>query len=488
MTGLGHFIANRWTYGEGEVFSSVDPATGEALWAGRAAGEREVREAVAAARAAFSGWAEAPLAERIRYLEAFGGQIGRHRSELAEAICRDTGKPLWEALSEVASMVGKISVSIEAHNDRCRAALAEVPGGISAMRFKPHGVIAVFSPFNLPGHLANSHVVPALLAGNTVVWKPSELAPLVAERVAELWEAAGLPAGVINMVQGGREAGRVLTAHEDLDGLFFTGSYETGRAIHAAFAGRPEAILVLELGGNNPLVVWEVADLAAAAHLTIQSAFITAGQRCTCARRLIVPEGAEGTAFLDRLLAMTARIRVGRYTDRPEPYMGPVISVQAAERLLAAQAGLARAGGESLRPLEVLEPGSGLLSPGLMDVTAVAERPDVELFGPFLQVIRVKDFASAVAEANRSAYGLSAGLLSDSRSLYEAFSHRIRAGVVNWNRQITGASGYLPFGGVGRSGNHRPSGYYAASYCAYPVASLEINELKMPAQPTPGLE
>lgn len=487
IAGRGHFIANRWIAGEGPVLSSVDPATAETLWEGRAATEGEVGEAVRSARGAWGAWAETPVAERIRHVEAFGGQIGRRRAELAESISLDTGKPLWEALTEVAAMVGKISVSIEAHNDRCRSTLSEVPGGIAATRFKPHGAVAVFSPFNLPGHLANSHLVPALLAGNTIVWKPSEQAPLVAERVAELWEAAGLPPGVVNMVQGGPQTGAFLIAEPDLDGAFFTGSYEAGRAIHRAFGGRMEKILVLEMGGNNPLVVWEAEDLEAASFLAIQSAFITAGQRCTCARRLIVSQGRAGERFLARLVADAARIRVGRYTDQPEPYMGPVISRKAAEGFLEAEGELAEAGGVSLLPMKSLRPATGFLTPGIMDVTAVSDGPDRELFAPFLQVIRVKDFDEAIAEANRTAYGLSAGLVSDSRPLYERFFRRIRAGVVNWNRQITGASGYLPFGGIGLSGNHRPAGYYAASFCSYPVASLEMNELQLPPQKPPGL-
>ncbi|HXE53965.1 MAG TPA: aldehyde dehydrogenase family protein, partial [Tepidisphaeraceae bacterium] len=212
-----------------------------------------------------------------------------------------------------------------------------------------------------------------------------------------------------------------------------------------------------------------------------------AGQRCTCARRLIVPAGEAGDAFLDRLVSMTRDIRVGKYTDDPEPFTGPVISAGAADRVLAAQEELKQKGGRELLELRRMGDSPAMLSPGLIDVTAIDSRPDTEIFGPLLQVIRVKDFAAAIDEANHTSYGLAAGLLSDNRKLYDEFFRRIRAGVVNWNRQTTGASGSLPFGGVGESGNHHPSGYWAADYCSYPVASLENPKLSMPGQLTPGI-
>jgi succinylglutamic semialdehyde dehydrogenase len=202
---------------------------------------------------------------------------------------------------------------------------------------------------------------------------------------------------------------------------------------------------------------------------------------------LIVPSGAPGDAFIERLLTMTGRVRVGRYTDDPEPFMGPVISNAAADMLLAAQSALREQGGRSILEMRRLSSSGAMLSPGLIDVTTIQQRADAEVFGPLLQIIRVPDFAAAIAEANNTAFGLAAGLLSDSRALYDQFFRAIRAGVVNWNRPTTGASGSLPFGGVGLSGNHRPSGYYATDYCSYPVASMEEPKLLVPAKLTPGI-
>ncbi|MBI5569018.1 MAG: succinylglutamate-semialdehyde dehydrogenase [Desulfomonile tiedjei] len=487
MTGRSHFVRNQWIDGSGVPFHSTDPATGQVTWDGKTASESEANAAVEAAADAFEPWADLAVSDRLAFLEAFREQLTAHKQSVADAISRETGKPRWEALTEVQSMIGKIGISKEAYNDRCRVVTQDIAGVTGATRYKPHGVVAVFGPFNLPGHLPNGHIVPALLAGNTVVFKPSRQAPLVAVRMMELWEAVGLPSGVVNMVQGGRETGTALIQHPRIAGLFFTGSVETGRAIHRAWAGRPDKILALEMGGNNPLVVHEVGDVETAVYLTIVSAFITAGQRCTCARRLIVPDGPAGDTFLARLIEMTRTIRVGPCTDVPEPFMGPVISAEAAEKLLDAQGKLVAAGGRILVEMKRVRSIDTLLSPGIVDVTRVRDREDEELFGPFLQVIRVRDFPEAIREANRTAYGLAAGLLSDNKAMYDEFYRRVRAGVINWNQQTTGASGKMPFGGVGASGNHRPSGYFAADYCSYPIASIESDRLKKPDKVLPGL-
>jgi succinylglutamic semialdehyde dehydrogenase len=241
------------------------------------------------------------------------------------------------------------------------------------------------------------------------------------------------------------------------------------------------------MGGNNPLVVWHASDLDAVAYTIIQSAFITAGQRCSCARRLIVPTGAKGDAVLDRLAEMTGEIRVGDFRQRPEPFMGPVISERAAAGVMEAKRELVARGAKELVEMRPAGTSRAMLTPGILDVTAVANRADEEIFGPMLQVIRVPSFDAAIAEANSTRFGLAAGLLSDDAPMFEKFRKRVRAGVVNWNRPTTGASGRLPFGGVGLSGNNRPSGYFAADYCSYPVASLEVPTLSLPAKPVPGV-
>ncbi len=484
-------IGGEWRAGSGPLFTSKNPATGQAVWAGLAATASDVAAAIAAARSAQAAWADRPPEERIAILETCGRELAENGGLLAEAIGLETGKPRWEVREELAAMVGKVTATIDAWRERQQDHVSPLAatgaGDMAAVRYRPHGVLAVLGPFNFPGHIPHGHIVPALLAGNAVVFKPSEFTPLSGRRLAEIWERAGLPAGVFNLVQGGREAGAALAADPGHDGILFTGSYQTGVALRRLWVEEPGKMLALELGGNNPLIVHAAGDLEAAATLTILSAFLTAGQRCSCARRLIVPEGAGGDAFIERLLTRMDGIRVGLPDDSPEPFMGPVIHEAAARSLLAAQDDFLARGGIVLRRMAPRRGIPTLLAPGLVDMTAVCNRPDAEWFGPLLQLVRVPDFEAAIAEANRTAYGLAAGLVCDERSLYDAFRRRVRAGVVTWNRQTTGASPRLPFGGIGRSGNHRPSGYFAIDYCGYPVASLERDRVTAPPAP-PGLE
>lgn len=482
-----HYIAGGWQAGQGEALESLNPVTQEIIWQGREATSAQVEAAVQAARAAFPAWASRPLDERIALLEQFAATLKQNAEALGHCIGEETGKPLWETATEVTSMINKVAISVQSYRERTGEKSGPLADATAVLRHKPHGVVAVFGPYNFPGHLPNGHIVPALLAGNCVVFKPSELTPKVAELTVKCWIEAGLPAGVLNLVQGARETGVALAANPGIDGLFFTGSSRTGNLLHNQFAGRPEKILALEMGGNNPLIVDQVADVDAAVYTIVQSAFISAGQRCTCARRLLVPQGAWGDALLARLVSVAASIKVGSFDAQPAPFMGSVISLAAAQQLLKAQQHLLAQGAKAL--LEMTQPlaNAALLTPGIIDVTTVAYRPDEELFGPLLQVIRYEGFDAAIAEANNTQYGLAAGLLSDSKARYDEFWLRSRAGIVNWNKQLTGAASSAPFGGVGASGNHRASAYYAADYCAYPVASLESDSLSLPATLTPGV-
>jgi len=482
-----HYIAGNWHLGQGEALESLNPVSQQVLWQGRGATAEQVEAAVQAARAAFPAWAAHSLDGRIAVLERFAASLKAHADELARAIGEETGKPLWESATEVTSMVNKVAISIQSYRERTGEKSGPLGDATAVLRHKPHGVVAVFGPYNFPGHLPNGHIVPALLAGNAVVFKPSELTPKVAELTVKCWIEAGLPAGVLNLVQGARETGVALAGNPGIDGLFFTGSSRTGNLLHNQFAGRPEKILALEMGGNNPLIVDQVADVDAAVYTIVQSAFISAGQRCTCARRLLVPQGAWGDALLARLVQVARQIRVGRFDEQPAPFMGSVISLGAAEHLLKAQQQLIAQGATALLEMTQPQAGAALLTPGIIDVSAVVGRPDEEFFGPLLQVIRYADFDAAILEANNTQFGLAAGLLSDSKARYEQFWLHSRAGIVNWNKQLTGAASSAPFGGIGASGNHRASAYYAADYCAYPVASLESESLSLPATLTPGV-
>ncbi len=482
------YINGQWLEGEGSSFQSINPAKNTVLWTGKSASAEQIESAIQAARAALPQWAMLDVESRLEYIKTYAEKLQENKDALAKLIAEETGKPLWETATEAGAMIGKVGLSEKAYFQRTGTTENPMPVGQAFIRHKPHGVVAVFGPYNFPGHLPNGHIVPALIAGNTLVFKPSELTPAVAEFMVQLWEKSGLPTGVLNLVQGEVATGKSLASHPDIDGLFFTGSSRTGQLLHEQFAGHPGKILALEMGGNNPLIVSTLNDIDGAVHDIVQSAFISSGQRCTCARRLFLPKGAFGDQVLARLVEITKKINVGHYDASPQPFIGAMISKHAAKQMVEVQNELVSIGGEVLVPLRHIDDSTGLVTPGIIDMTScLSQMPDEEHFGPLLKVIRYDDFDDAIAEANNTKFGLSAGLLADSEEEYRYFYARIRAGIVNWNRPITGASGAAPFGGIGDSGNHRASAFYAADYCAYPVASVELDTVSLPESLNPGL-
>ncbi|NAZ53875.1 succinylglutamate-semialdehyde dehydrogenase [Vibrio toranzoniae] len=483
---MTQWIAGQWVAGQGDAMTSVSPYNNEVVWQGDSATPAQVESAVAAAREAFLVWKKLSFSEREAIVLKFAEKVKENSEEIAQIIAKETGKPIWETRTEAGAMAGKIAISIRAYHERTGEASREAAGNQIVLRHRPLGVMAVFGPYNFPGHLPNGHIVPALLSGNTVVFKPSEQTPWTGEFVMKLWQEAGLPAGVINLVQGAKETGIALADAKGLDGVLFTGSANTGHILHRQFAGQPGKMLALEMGGNNPMVISDqFGDVDATVYTIIQSAFISAGQRCTCARRLYVPIGEKGDLLIDKLVAATQKIRVDQPFAEPAPFMGPQISEAAAKFILDAQANLQSLGGVSL--VEAKAGQAAFVSPGIIDATNIAELPDEEYFGPLLQVIRYQSLEQAVELANDTRFGLSAGLVSTDYSEWEYFVDHIRAGIVNRNRQLTGASGDAPFGGPGASGNLRPSAYYAADYCAYPMASMEGGETQLPATFSPGI-
>lgn len=449
---------------------SYEPATGALLWRGAVS---DVDAEVDLARSAWAEWASRPLANRTETLRRFVNVVRSRSEALADTIARETGKPLWEARTEVESVMLKVEISVSAYQERTAQRRIEgAMGARTAVRHKPHGVLAVLGPYNFPMHLPNGHIVPALLAGNAIIFKPSEKTPACGAALIECLHEAGVPEGAARLVIGGPAEGKALAAHPGIDGLLFTGSARTGIALNRQFADTPDKILALEMGGNNPIIVWDAPDIYTAAVLIAQSAFTTAGQRCTAARRLIVKDGAH-EPLVAELKKLMARLIVADPHANPAPFMGPVIDNEAADHLQEAFLGLLMKGGRPIIQLERPTDDLPFLSPALIDVTDVRDRPDEEMFGPVLQMIRVPDFDAALIEANNTRYGLSASLIGGSPQLYDRFWANSRAGIVNWNKPTSGASSSAPFGGVGLSGNHRPSAYYAADYCAYPVVSSE---------------
>jgi succinylglutamic semialdehyde dehydrogenase len=466
-------IAGRFGHVSDTILVSYEPASGEEVWRGA---HSDVDAAVSTARRAWAAWAGRPLIERIEILRAFANEARRRGEELAELIAREAGKPLWEARTEVDAVVNKVDIAVQAYAERTGKKKFDAGANFSAaLRHKPHGVMAVLGPYNFPAHLPNGHIVPALIAGNAVLFKPSEKTPAVGEALVACFHTAGVPEEVLQLVIGGPEEGQALVAHPGVDGVLFTGSANAGLAINRRLAANPGKIVALEMGGNNPIVVIETPHMADAAALIVQSAFTTAGQRCTAARRLIIKNSVYDL-LMEQLLPLARKLMVGDPLGEPQPFMGPVIDNDAADRLMESFLALMTAGGRPLLHMRRSVPDLPFLSPGIIDVTDVPDRPDIELFGPLLQVIRVPDLDSAIAEANNTRFGLSASLIGGTADEYGLFWGNIRAGIINWNGPTNGASSKAPFGGIGLSGNHRPAAYYAADYCAYPVASTERDQ------------
>lgn len=487
IKGKGQYINGAWVQGKGKLLDSLNPASGTLLWQGTKASEQDVILAHDAAHEALIHWSNKTFEQRAQVALNFGKQIEKNRDALARLISQENGKPLWESYTEVKAVLDKINLSIEAFKERSWPKQFTTAEATAVLRYKPQGVVAILGPFNFPAHLSNGHIIPALLAGNTIVYKPSEQTPAVAEFIMQCWHEAPIPAGVINCLQGGAACGKWLLSL-NIQAVYFTGSYSTGLSIHQQFSNQPEVLLALEMGGNNPLILDEVADLKAALYQTLLSTMISSGQRCTCARRVFIPNSSQGDEFLKQFIRLCQSLHIASYDKRPEPFMGPVISYAQAQNHLQAQQRLMQMGGESLLLMSARISQTGFLSPGIIDMTAVENPPDEEIFAPCVQIHRYTDFDEALALAKKTRYGLVAGLLSDDKERYQRFYQSIAAGLINWNRPTTGAVSSLPFGGVGWSGNHRPSAFFAADYCAYPIASMEQSRLKTPETLLPGIE
>lgn len=436
-----------------------------------------VNMACEAARKAFRAWADAGLGARREHVLRLKEAYIAGADELASIISRETGKPQWEAKQEVQTMINKIDVTLNeglklVEEKRVDKAAGDTPG---FLRFKPRGVMAVVGPFNFPGHLPNGHIIPALLTGNTVVFKPSELTPAVGQFMAQLFERADLPKGVFNMIQGTGETGKRLVMHENVEGVLFTGSYETGFRIKQDTLPHFWKICALEMGGKNASIVWDDCDMTKAIYENIIGAFVTAGQRCSATSRIIVRRSV-ANKFIENFHNAAKKVSINYAFENP--FMGPLINSAAVDKYLRFQGIAGRENCESIMRGKVLElPRSGhYVTPSInlvpkLDPNGIYQK--TEVFGPNVAIYQVDEIAEAVGIVNSSSYGLALSVFSSDREVYEYALNRSRVGIVNWNRATVGASSRLPFGGMGKSGNNQPTGTFAIYSCTYPVASLE---------------
>jgi 1-pyrroline-5-carboxylate dehydrogenase len=444
-TPLPHLIGGREHEG-GEPFERLDPSRDGAV-ASRAyeATPEVVARAVEAARSAAPSWRNTPYAERCELMRAVAAGIGDRHYELAAVVSLETGKSRAESILEVQEAVDLITTyadQMERNEGFVKPLDSFVESERNADVLRPYGVFAVISPFNFPAALSINMAGAALIAGNSVVLKPSEETPWSGAILGQIAHAAGLPPGVLNLVHGGPAAGQAL-ARAPVDGVAFTGSAEVGRAIARRLQEGPFARPALtEMGGKNPAIVTAAADLDKAAEGVARAAFGLSGQKCSACSRAIVIDSVHDD-FGERLAAFTERLAVGDPAER-DAFLGPVVNEASVGRFEDAAAVARRDG-------LIVTGGARPSRPGLfVEPTVVQGLPPGhplernELFLPFVTVARAGSLDEAIAEANAPAYGLTAGIFSEDPAEQERFLDTIEAGVVYVNRRAGATTGAWP--------------------------------------------
>ncbi|MDX2086889.1 MAG: aldehyde dehydrogenase family protein [Kofleriaceae bacterium] len=471
MQPLGNFIGGAFVPPSGKALVSRNPAADGAVVFETGYTVSAVADAAAAAHTAQPAWAGLTQAERAAHLERFKQQIAARADQLADAIVIETGKIRSEAKLEIATLLNRFEL--------VKAAMAGdlKPGQVAPgeyLRYQALGVVGVIGPFNYPLHLCHAHVVPALLAGNTVVIKPSDVTPLCGQRYAEAAQAAKLPPGVLNVVIGAGDVGAAMVENAHLRGLCFTGSWAVGRRILEGALDRPELLVALEMGGKNMCVVLDDAALRQAVHEVAIGAYLSAGQRCTGTERVLVHR-----KIADRFIEALAKVVRGLKFGNPEDasvFAGPLVTHGALTKLEAAIETAKKGGADAIVPGEKL-PGGYYRTASLHKlpdgVHAIPGYTDVEVFGPDLCVEVIDSDEEAIAVIDESRYGFANAVFTGSQARFDQFFTRTRSGILNRNRSTNLASAKLPFGGVGKSGNFRPAGAWAHRNVTVPVAVLE---------------
>lgn len=457
-----------------KIIYSFNPSTNELLWMGKQSTHIEILNAVEKGKNAQKFYCLLSLEERKKILLNFSEIVKRDAEKLARIISLENGKPFWEAKTEVAALSSKVNAVISSFEEKMHIVEKELTNGRrSITRYKAHGLLVVIGPYNFPMSMPNSHIMPAILAGNSVIFKPSEKTPMCAEVYFEIWKEAGLPDSVLQIVYGDDKVGKKLVRNDNINGVLFIGSRRAGLDINTALAKKTDKICVLEMGGNSPLMIWDYENVRYAINIAIQSAFLSAGQRCSCARRLIVNSKLKDS-FIPLFIKAVSNIVIGdAFSEDLIPFMGPVIDENILINFYQKINEYKNLGAKILlEPHKLSNLGTNFVTPAILDTTNI-NVPDEEVFGPFLQVIFVDSFEDGVEECNKTSYGLAAGIVCKDRNIYEQFFSLVQAGIINWNQPLTGSSGTAPFGGIKLSGNHHPAGYFSCNYCSYSVASIE---------------
>lgn len=473
----GDFIDNSWVQAKtSDEIRRVNPARPQELVFAFSYSEDHVEHAVAAAHRALPAWDKLGVLGRLPYLQRFRQALEARQEALAQAIAAEMGKALWEARTEAAALLAKIDIMT---GEGLQFTAPVHPQGLSggSWQYRPLGVLAVLAPFNFPLHLANGHIIPALATGNTLVVKPSENSPLSMQLYFECAQEAGFPPGVLNMVQGPGSIGGALATHPKVRGILFTGSYATGQRIRRATLDQPDKILALEMGGKNTTIVLDDANLEQAAQEILLSSCLTTGQRCSATSRVVAHAKIQDE-LIDRLKELFLRVTTGDPMGTPEPFMGPLATAHGYQNFLKAQQN-----DEEGALTSILEGGARddlegyFVRPSLWlasEVNPKGSHQAAELFGPDIVLYSTASDVEAAQIANATDYGLAMSVFTADEERFDQIAYDLRTGILNLNRSTVGASSRLPFGGVKKSGNHRPAAILAGLYCTYPQATLRV--------------
>ncbi|MCY4321076.1 MAG: aldehyde dehydrogenase family protein [Bdellovibrionaceae bacterium] len=423
---------------------------------------------VLAGKIAYKNWTRLSVKQRVKKLKPLKAIIKKNISSWAELISRETGKPLWESKGEVKALISKMDFVFEEGIKRIQKQV--VPQAHGAVRFKSRGLILVIGPFNFPMHLAFGQILPALVSGNTVVFKPSEKTPASAQKLTQAFHQLDLEPGVFQMIQGGAEISKKLSSHPKISAVLFTGSFEVGQKIKSALIKDFSKILALEMGGYNSALIWESANLNLAVAETLKGCFWTSGQRCSSTSQIILHKKI-ANRFIKKFISSAQKIKTEHWSKNS--FMGSLIDSMALKRFFSLQQEIKKRGGEILlEGKQILKDKGWYVSPGIykMKFDKNSSFGTKENFTPQVILYETNSLDEALEMINHSGYGLSLSVFSKNKKVKEDCFNFANVGLINYNLSTIGASGYLPFGGVGKSGNNRPAGSFAIDSCVIPIA------------------
>ncbi len=442
---------------------------------------KHVNEAVEAAHRAFYKWRQAPFKEVAQYLQRYYSLLSDRKEALALQITHEVGKPLWEARLEIdETLQSLLYFQKTGRLNSYEVGIDEAKGtATGVVRFSARGIMAIITPATMPVFGLHLQLLPALIHGDCVIVKASKHAPFVGQMLAQMIHDAGFPSGVFNLIQGDGEMGRRLASHPDVEGVFFTGSYETAMRIRKQLVSDYWKLLVIETGGKNAAVAWNDCDIEKTVRECLWASFLTCGQRTTSTSRILVHEKIFDRFLGDfHKLAKRCSVGPGSTDEKQDAFIGPLISEEAQENYLRFQGIAVREGAEEIMRGKILERNQKgyFVSPSLHVVTQVDAKSiyqTSEIFGPNVAFYKFSDFEEANQILNLTKQGLVASFYSEKKENYLKVLQDAEVGILHWNRSTVTPSYMLPFGGIKQSGSQRPMGSFAGYQCTYPMSSIE---------------